>query len=223
MDTALSVRACFRYGWQTFKKRPWFFAGVSLLIVVVSSILPSVDRHDPWFVIAGVFVVSFLLNQFIYLAGTRFTLKAYDDVEAARLEDLWYPEAYFRYLGISIITGVLVILGLILLIIPGIIVGAGLSLATYLVVDKGMGPVAAAKESWRITKGYRMKLFLLILTVFIVNFLGALAFIVGLLVSIPVSMFAFAHAYRIITNAAVPAGTTELPTVAAETVSGPVL
>ncbi len=32
-----SVRAAIRYGWEAFKQRPWFFAGVAL---VVSLLLP---------------------------------------------------------------------------------------------------------------------------------------------------------------------------------------
>ena len=65
--------------------------------------------------------------------------------------------------------------------IPGIIASLGLGFATYLVVDRGMQPVASLKESWRITKGNKWRIFLLGLALTGVNILGALALVVGLL------------------------------------------
>ena len=36
-----SAGAAIRYGWETFKRRPWFFAGTALLILVVSGLVDS--------------------------------------------------------------------------------------------------------------------------------------------------------------------------------------
>ena len=71
-----------------------------------------------------------------------------------------------------------------------------MSFATYLVVDRGAGPIEAIKESWRITKGHKWQLFLLMLTLILLNIAGIIAFVIGVLVTIPVTWLAVTHAYR---------------------------
>jgi hypothetical protein len=52
------------------------------------------------------------------------------------------------------------------------------------------------KESWRITKGHKWQLALLFLALLGINLLGVLALVVGVFVSVPITLIAFAHAYR---------------------------
>ena len=81
-------------------------------------------------------------------------------------------------------------------LVPGIIIAMGLAFVPYLVVERGLGPIDAIKESWRITKGHKWQLFLLVLALLGINLLGLLALVVGIFVAIPVTMIAFVHAYR---------------------------
>jgi uncharacterized membrane protein len=60
------------------------------------------------------------------------------------------------------------------------------------------------KESHRITRGHKWNLLGLLLMFFLVNLLGVLAFVVGLLVTVPVTVLAFAHAYRVLAGGAAP-------------------
>lgn len=46
------------------------------------------------------------------------------------------------------------------------------------------------------TKGHRGKLFLLILAIILFNILGMFALLIGLLVTIPMTMLIYSHAYR---------------------------
>ena len=67
-----------------------------------------------------------------------------------------------NYLGIvlaNLLTGALVMLGFIMLIIPGIIVACRLAFVGYLVMDKNLDPINAVEESWRMTKGYGWTIF----------------------------------------------------------------
>jgi uncharacterized membrane protein len=73
--------------------------------------------------------------------------------------------------------------------------------ATYLVIDKNMAPMDALKESRRMTYGHKWNLFLFGLGLIGINILGFLALIIGLLVSLPVTMLAMAHAYRTLASA----------------------
>ena len=66
----------------------------------------------------------------------------------------------------------------------------------YLIIDKGLGPIEALKESRRITTGQRWQLLLFVLILALLNILGALALFIGLFVTMPVTMIAMAHVYR---------------------------
>ena len=81
-----------------------------------------------------------------------------------------------------------------------VILAMGLMFVPYLVIDRGLGPIEAMKESWRVTKGHKWQLFFLFLALIGLNILGAIALIIGLLVTVPISMLAAAHAYRTLTS-----------------------
>jgi uncharacterized membrane protein len=72
-----------------------------------------------------------------------------------------------RMIVLTILTGCVVFLGLLLLIVPGIILACGLALgATSLVLESLPGPVRAMQRSWELTRGHRGKLFLALLVSF---------------------------------------------------------
>jgi uncharacterized membrane protein len=193
----IAVGEMLRFGWETFKKRPWFFIGTVVLVALVSSILsalapdPVTNAFD--FVLALAIIV---LNIFIEMGLVAFALKVHDGVDGATFKHLWHPQSFWKYVGVKILTGLIVVVGLVLLIVPGIIAAIALIFATYLVVDRNLGPIEAIKESARLTKGHRWQLFLLALAIIGINILGAIALLVGLVVTIPVSLLAVVHAYR---------------------------
>src|SRR3989344_892928 len=200
MQNTLSVSECVKFGWETFKKRPWLFIGTLLVYAVISGISGSIasSAAEQGGVLALILnAFDMLVVQVLAAMGlVAFTLRFHDDASAARVQDLWAPKMYWSFLGMTVLSLILVILGLIALIIPGIILALGFMFAQYLVIDKDRGAVESLKESWRITKGNRFNLFIFVLVLTVINILGALALLVGLLVSIPVTMLAVVHAYR---------------------------
>lgn len=64
--------------------------------------------------------------------------------------------------AVTILSGIYIILWMFLLIIPGIIKAYSYSMAPYIVKDNPeIGADAAIRESMKMMKGYKMKLFLL--------------------------------------------------------------
>jgi uncharacterized membrane protein len=102
---------------------------------------------------------------------------------------------FFKYIFASILAGLATLGGFILLIVPGIIIAIMLSQSEYLVVDKGLGPVAALRESRALTKGARWQLFVFGLVVLLVNLGGFLCLGIGLLFTIPASYIAGLFVY----------------------------
>ena len=109
----------------------------------------------------------------------------------------------FRNLFMTFLLYTLVILaGFILVIVPGIILLIALSPAFLLVIEDDLGPVAAIKAAWALTRGYKTKLFILGLVGLCLVIAGLLALGVGLLVAGPVAETAKIAAYREMRQAA---------------------
>lgn len=205
---ALSVGDCISYGWETFKKRPWLLIGALLLAMIIASV-PGMFGPQPEIGPDGKLIpppvtashliatlASIVVSIFVGIGLTTFALRAHDNIESAQIADLWNPDPFWRFLGAHILTTVVVVIGFIAFIIPGVILAVGLGFVPYLVVERGLGPIQAMKESWRITKGYKGQLFLLLLALLGISLLGMLALVIGIFVAAPVAMIAFTHAYR---------------------------
>lgn len=204
----LSIGDCVRFGWETFKQRPWILIGAFLLAMVIAA-LPGMFGPQPTVGPDGeiipppattfgtiVALASIVVSMFVGLGLTTFSLRAHDNIKGVQIADLWNPAPFWRFVGAHILTVIAIALGFVALIVPGFILSMGLAFVSYLVVDRGLGPIEAIKESWRITKGHKWQLFLLFLTLLGLNVLGALALIIGIFVTVPITMLAFAHAYR---------------------------
>lgn len=204
----LSIGECITFGWETFKKRPWILIGAFLLVAVISSVPGILSPHaeigpdgqiipqpaTTWGLIMS--LASLVISFFVGLGLTTFSLRAHDNIATVQISDLWNPQPFWRFVGGEILATLVIIAGFILLIVPGVIAAVGLAFVPFLLVDRPIGPVDSLKESWRITKGHKWQLFLLSLTLVALNFVGVLALVVGIFVTIPISLLAFAHAYR---------------------------
>ena len=208
--TPFSATECIRFGWETFKKRPWFFIGSYLLYLVVISVI-SVALNE--FITYGG-LASFVgtlarvaVEMLAGMGGVAFALKAHDDVEHVSLADFWHPSPFWKYTVATLLYGLIFLVGLVLVIIPGIIWGIMFGFAGYFIIDKNMWPIEALKASKHITYGHKWELFLLGILSFLIVALGFICILVGLLVAAPVVLFAFAHAYRTLEGKAAPVPT----------------
>jgi uncharacterized membrane protein len=211
MPINLSVGSFIRFGWETFKKRPWFLIGAVVLLFIIQSclnfvvgIVDGVGEASDAQGIAG--LISFIINTVgtvvITMGMLAFFLRAHDSVESVQIADAWHPKGFWKFLALLILLYIIFIVGFILFIVPGIIAILMFMFAPYLAVDKGLGPIEALKESARITTGHKWRLMALIGAVALVSLAGVLALFVGLLVAVPVTYLANMHAYRTLSRAA---------------------
>ena len=149
-------------------------------------------------------LLSLVLTTIVSMGVIAFFLGAHDDPDRVALAELWHPRPFWKYLGASLLLVLVVGLGFLLLIVPGIIFVLMFMFTTLIVIDRGLGPIEAMKESSRITRGHRWTLLGLALLVLLVNLLGPLALVVGLLVSVPVSWIALAHVYCVLARRTAP-------------------
>jgi uncharacterized membrane protein len=188
-------------GWSTFIVRPWYIIGVLTVVfgisILISFFVQEVAKTSSALIIVAANAFDFFVVQVLISMGLiHFALALVDRINSAKLSDAWAPSAYLNFLGASILMGLITLFGFVLLIIPGIIAAVFLIFVPYIVVDRGLTPVAAIKKSFHMVKGHFWSVLLLMLLLFVLNIAGALFFGIGLLLTVPVSMLTIVHAYR---------------------------
>ena len=207
-----SIGECIRFGWETFKKRPgilivalalvWLIPLVPNLFFPTPEVAPGVPPPPPTTAELVATLTSLVIEIFVTMLVITFALRAHDDIASVKIGDLWNPQPFWRFLGAEILAVLIIFVGFLLLVVPGVIASLGLFFVLYLVIDRGAGPINALQESWRITKGSKWQLFLFFLVLLGLNLLGLLLLVVGLLVTVPVTWLAMTHAYRILASQA---------------------
>jgi uncharacterized membrane protein len=173
--------------------------GAMVILLLLTLIVGSVnaDLGNTFLEIFALSVAAIVLQTLLDMGLIAFTLHAGDDIETVELSDLWHPQSFWSFIVSSFITGVCIVLGLFLFIIPGIILGLAWSMVKFVVIDRDMGPVDAIRESMRITKGNRFELLVLALLALGLNIIGALCLVVGLFVTVPVTSLAVTHPCKV--------------------------
>lgn len=94
----------------------------------------------------------------------------------------------WRGLGANLLYGLMVLVGFVLLIVPGIIVALMFSPFLYYLVDQNCGAIDSLKGAARITKGNLLALFVLGLVGAGLGLLGMLACGIGVIFTVPLVM-----------------------------------
>lgn len=107
---------------------------------------------------------------------------------------------YWNAILAGILTGVIIAVGFILLIVPGIIFACKLAFVPYLIVDRKMEVIAAVKTSWDWTNGHAGEIFLMGLLAIPISIAGFICLGVGI---IPAAMWiqvAFGSMYHAVSS-----------------------
>lgn len=202
-----SPTAAIQFGWEAFKKRPMFFAGAVAILLVANFLnvgitsgvnsLTGGTLEEPTIVSN---LVNLAISALILMGAVAFFLAAHDNPDSVEYSALWHPTSYLKFFATSLLTSLAIGFGLVLLIVPGLIAMVLFMFSTFVVVDRGLGPLDALKTSMEMTKGNRWPLFgFAVLTALIIA-LGVLALGVGLLVAVPIVGLATAYAYRLLSG-----------------------
>jgi uncharacterized membrane protein len=180
---------------------------VTVLMVQVVAMVPNVlqlsgvvDRGSgAELAIAAVFLVlQFALSFYLNVGMMRIWLEVVrgGSPEFGKFGTLFSgADRLLPFFAVQLLYGLAVLLGFIALIVPAVILGLGLSLGMWYVVDAKMGPIEALSASWQATKGHKGDLFLLGLVTIGLGILGLLMCGIGLLATVPLSYLAYAVAY----------------------------
>jgi hypothetical protein len=94
--------------------------------------------------------------------------------------DLFMGEMrYGSMLALMLLQGMLIGLGYMLFIVPGVILALGLYFSAYLVIDQRMGAVDAMKASWKLTTGRKGEVFVVMLVFGLISAVSGMIPLVG--------------------------------------------
>jgi len=195
-----SIGEALGFGWATFRDRFGTLIGLivvsALVIGVVQGVEQGLAQQKAGFLAFVVGIIGFVVQSVISLGWTRITLKLHDG-QGVEMSDLIEPyPLIWKYVGASILAGIAISIGFLILIVPGVFLAIRLGFFPYAIVDGGAGPVEALQKSWEITKGSFWHLFGLGIALALVNMVGVIALGIGLLVTVPTTAIAMAYVYR---------------------------
>lgn len=144
----------YKYAKQAVLRNWQVILWLTLLSAVLSIFIDGLfgDKENQFFPSLLAQLVAYaasLILTIVYFVSVRGRKISFSD--AVKQFD---PLTYVKYIGATIVAGVLSGLSLLLLIVPFFFVFPRLMMAPYLAVDKKLNPIDATTESWNMTKGY---------------------------------------------------------------------
>lgn len=207
-SVTISYSQVLRFGWEKFKAH-WKLLLMYMVLLVVFNALTSFiasGLENVSSTLAMVFdLVVTIVGLFLGIAQIKFILRITDGGATSDLKaELMMFKEYLvsstkqiiPYLVGSVAYALLVFLGVILLIVPGIIFAIKYQFVPYLIVDKGMGVKEAFRVSGELTQGKKMWMLGYSLVSLGVILLGLLALLIGVVVAIGVVMLGSMYIYR---------------------------
>ncbi len=175
-------------GFDIFKKNAGGFIGYLLIVMVIG------------FVCAVIPVVRYLANIVIFpalIAGFFIVGKKILHDEPYEFNDFFKGFNYLLHLFLgNLIVAIFVVIGMALLVIPGIYLGVGYIWVSLFIVFAGKEFWPAMELSRRVITKKWFSFFGFFLVLFLINLAGAIALGIGLLVTIPATMLAIFAAFH---------------------------
>lgn len=156
----------------------------------------QLGENSPTYILS-LFVMMFvgiLMNIGLFHIGQ----KLYNDKPVDVMELFGHKDRLWSYLWLMIKSGVYIMLGLILFIVPGIILAIKYSLSSYLFILKGRTVNEAMSESSKLVGDNKMKLFLYYAAmIFMSAFFGSIP-LFGQLIAIPIIALMYMYLFSLL-------------------------
>ncbi len=244
MKKDFSVSGVIKEARAVIQKSFWLIIGQYVLFIISSRILQMILGEGAFL---GVLVMGYVAVKWALAYVNKGSFDFDDLFEGLTFKKFMYFVCTFFLIGFFIAWPgfVMMVVGLIIFVIVGIFMHVPLMshtvivsfaiciavlgcvpavilyfryiFAAYISIDTNVKPMQALRESKKITAGVRGKLCCLAVVLLLVNVLGALCLLVGLLYTIPLTAFTFVIAYKKLSAQAYPENS-EIVEVVVETV-----
>jgi hypothetical protein len=208
-DYQLNIRQCLKRAWTLVRNNFWPLVGMSAFVMVVLSAASSSGFVLKNGHASGSISILALLVTGPFYGGLFFYFLKKIRGEAAGVEAAFtgFRQPLPHLVLGGFVAALLTLLGFLCLILPGIYLLVAWKFTFPLIVDKGLDFWTAMRLSRKVISKHWWKFFGLVIVLAMINLAGMLALVVGLFVTIPVTIATLMYAYEdIIGKAQIPAG-----------------
>lgn len=197
MKKDFSIGEALAAGWRTTMANAGLIFAVEVVflgLVLIPKVAGVYVAGSP-IVFLVVQLLGYLIQSFLTLGVVEISLRLMQN-KSSSFDDLFSQGSKLvPYIVATILFAVALIIGFALLIIPGIIVIAGWGLYPYFIVANQAGDTESLSQSWRLTRGVRLKFVIFLALSFLIVLAGALVFGIGLLLALPVVTNGWTHVW----------------------------
>ncbi|MFZ2682190.1 MAG: hypothetical protein WAZ14_03805 [Patescibacteria group bacterium] len=162
--SAFGVQEVFTASWE-MTKTSWMKYLILFLLIFAISFVPGIIYLiiDAKLAIPNLIdsILSFALNVYVGLVAIAGILRIakHKDLDIPTLIKV-DPKLFLQALGSTILMYLIIMVGFVLLIVPGIIASIMFSFNLFSIVDKQTNAIEALEDSMHLTKGNKMTIFL---------------------------------------------------------------
>ena len=196
MDPLFSIEESLSFGWAKTKEHSGLIFKSLLTLFAVQIAYMIVEKVLVGTLMGILGQIALTFAEFVVGVGLTLITLRIAQGKHVEFKDIIPPvDVLWRYFVASLVAGLIIIIGFVCFIIPGIYFTLRLSMYRFAVLD-GAGIMESLSKSSVATRGVRWHLLGFFLVAVLINILGAILLLVGLLVTIPVTAIAYAHIYQ---------------------------
>jgi hypothetical protein len=199
----ISMRRAFDFAWPAFKKQFGLFTAVLLTVLAAWAVLEIVVIAGQRF---GILLWAVMHLAFLILvAGVELGLlqicRALSDGKVPAFADTFaHLPLGPKFLAAQILYFLMVVIGLLLLVVPGVYLGVRYALFGFCFAGGETNLLRCFHQSALLTKGATTGLLGILAALLVLNVLGASLLALGLFITVPVSVLIMTDVYRQLTT-----------------------
>ena len=182
-----SFQEVFRFGWAKTRQHAWFVA----LTFIIAGVCMSAVKFNPVLnsIVSIMVGVSLVSISILIARDQHFT---FHDLYTPLLS----PKKVLKFAALTILYVIAVTIGTILFIIPGIYIATRFQFFPNVVVEnENVHLKDLIAMTYKLSQNHFWVILAFLVLALAMNIIGALFFLVGLIVTVPITLFASAYMY----------------------------
>ncbi len=192
-----SIGSAFSSAWGTFKEAPIFFIGFQFLISVTSIAFQALEGLLTGSTIVLGIPLAILEGGIVQFINMKFLQRGFNIHYEKHDRPGVDPDGttWLKLFGANLLRNLLILVGTLLFIIPGIYFAVKYVLFQFVIIDRETGVIESLSEAGELAKGNWWKLFLMSIITIIFTLSGLLLLIVGVFFTASISSLVWMHVY----------------------------
>lgn len=198
MEPKFTVSEVFNTSWKYTKSQIWVLAGLLIGYMILSCIISVFSMPAQGSIKGGIitYLISLVIQSLFTLGYTKNLLQTMDGEEPQFSAYGQQARKLITAIVAALLYSIVIAVGLIFLIIPGLYLVIRLQFYLLLIVEEDCGIIESLQKSWELTRGQAMPLFALLFASICILIVGVILFFIGIFVAIPLVAMMQCYAFR---------------------------